>query len=188
MKQNAHYNPKSMRWVISLAVMVILSVLVIIGSVVLVNVNDKMNNQPVDLDFTVSKTIPMAKEENELGVTSVAKALDEKGNEVGYVVKTSVVGYNAEVPIETAVTITSDGKYVYGIEIINQEETEYLGVRIAEDGFKNQFSGKRLPIAGSTGIEKGSKVDLIAKSTISSQAVVDAVNGATEYVNTFILA
>lgn len=123
---------------------------------------------------------------HDLNVTGVENAFDSKGNLIGYVVKTATTGYNADVPIETATTITKDGKIVVGINILKQEETEYLGVRIQQDSFKNQFNGKKLPIADSSTVEKGSKVDIIAKSTISSKAVIDAVNNASEYVNTYL--
>ena len=86
-----------------------------------------------------------------------------------------------------ATTITADGKVVCGIDIIKQEETEYLGVRIATDDFKNQFTDKKLPVSSSNSIEKGSKIDVIAKSTISSQAVIDGVDNAAEYVKTFLV-
>ena len=69
---------------------------------------------------------------------------------------------------------------------MKQEETEYLGVRIQTDEFQNQFKGKKFPIAPSTSIEKGSKVDIIAKSTISSQAVIDGVNNSSKYYQEFL--
>ena len=85
-----------------------------------------------------------------------------------------------------ATTITADGKVVCGVDILKQEETEYLGVRIATDDFKNQFEGKKIPVVSSNGIEKGSKVDVIAKSTISSEAVITGVDNAAEYVTEFL--
>ena len=92
-----------------------------------------------------------------------------------------------QVPIELETTITADGSVVCSVDVLKQEETEYLGVRIETDDFKNQFKGRKLPIVSSNSIEKGAKVDVIAKSTISSQAVIDGVNNATNYLNTFIL-
>lgn len=91
----------------------------------------------MDVGFTIAKTIPAAVQENELGVTGVERAFDSQNNVVAYVVKGTTTGYNAEAPIEMATTITADGKVVCGIDIIKQEETEYLGVRIATDDFKN---------------------------------------------------
>lgn len=186
MKNKAHYNPKSNKQIISLIIMIIVTVALIFASVSLAKVISEKSKASAEIDFSVNITTPIAVKENDLNVTGVENAFDSKGNLIGYVVKTATTGYNADVPIETATTITKDGKIVVGINILKQEETEYLGVRIQQDSFKNQFNGKKLPIADSSTVEKGSKVDIIAKSTISSKAVIDAVNNASEYVNTYL--
>lgn len=185
--KKAHYNPKSLRWLISLIIMLVIGIAVVFGSSALKKLADAKYNTPVDVDFTVAQAVPMSVEENDFNVTSVEKALDAQGNTVAYVIKSSQVGYNAEVPIELETTITADGSVVCSVDVLKQEETEYLGVRIETDDFKNQFKGRKLPIVSSNSIEKGAKVDVIAKSTISSQAVIDGVNNATNYLNTFIL-
>lgn len=182
MSKKAHNNPKSNTWLIPFAIMLVISVGVVFGSVAIQKAVTQANNQPVATDFTITSTTPMAVAENELGITGVEKAFDSTNNVVAYVIKQQAIGYNQESPIEMASTITADGNVVCGIEIISQEETEYLGVRIMEDSFTNQFKGKKLPLKGAGSIVKGSEVDLIARSTVSSQAVVDAVNNAQEYV------
>lgn len=182
----AHYNPKSKRQILSLIIMLVVAVAVVFASIAIKNAVDQKNNESITVDFTVSKSIPVAVSENELGVTGVEKIFDENNQVVAYLIKGTTTGYNAESPIEMSTTVSADGKYVYGIDIIKQEETEYLGVRIATDDFKNQFSGKKLPVSSSNSIEAGSKIDVIAKSTISSQAVIDGVDNAAEYVNTFL--
>lgn len=188
MNKNAHFNPKSKRQILSLLIMIIIAIAVVFASVSIAKANNEKQNATQDLSsFNINITTPIAVKENELNVTGIENAFDNSGNLIGYVVKTKTTGYNAEVPIETATTITKDGKYVVSIDILKQEETEYLGVRIQQDSFKNQFSGKKLPVVSSNSIEKGSKVDVIAKSTISSQAVIEAVDNASEYVNTFVI-
>lgn len=183
MSKTAYFNPKSKKWIISLIVMIILSVGVVFGTIAINKAVTAKNSEPVEIEFTIASTRPVNVIENELGVTGVEEAYDSTGAMVAYVIKQQVVGYNQESPIEMSTTITKDNKVVCGIEIIKQEETEYLGVRICEDGFKNQFNGKKLPIKGAGSISKGSEVDLIARSTISSQAVVDGVNNAQAYLN-----
>ncbi len=187
MNNKAHYNPKSLRWLISLAVMLVLTAGVILGTIAINKAQTEKSSQPVDVDFTISSTTPFAVEANEFNVTGVEKAFDAKGNLVAYVVTLNTVGYNQEVPIEMSATVTKDASVVCGIEIINQEETEYLGVRIQEDGFTNQFTNKKLPVKNSSSIAKGSSVDVIARSTVSSQAVIDGVNNAMSYVETYLL-
>lgn len=187
MSKKAHYNPKSLTWIISVVVMIVLSVGVIFGTYAIDNAVNGKNNEPVAIDFTIEKTEETAVQTNEYDVTSVEKAFDKNGNVVAYVISSSVIGYNQEVPIEMTTTITADAGVVCGIEILKQEETEYLGVRIMEEGFKNQFNGKRLPLKSKADITKGTSIDLIARSTVSSQAVLDGVNNAQKYVQEFLV-
>lgn len=186
MAMKAHSNPKSLKWLISLAVMLVLSACVIVSTILITGAIEKKADAPVELDFTIAQTTPFAVETNELNVTSVDKAFDASGNLVAYVITGTTVGYNQESPIEMATTVTADAGVVCGIEILKQEETEYLGVRIQEDSFKGQFTNRKLPMKAKGSMSKGSSVDMIAKSTISSQAVIDGVNNAQEYVATFL--
>lgn len=186
MKKKAHYNPNSKKWIISLVIMVLISVGVIFATSTITGTIDKKNNTPIQTNFTINTKTPVTVKENELGVKSVEKAFDQQGNLVAYVIKTSNIGYNAEVPIELETTITSDGKIVCGIDVLKQEETEYLGVRIQTDEFQNQFKGRKLPLTSSNSIAKGSKIDIIAKSTISSEAVINGVNNSCQYIQDFL--
>lgn len=186
MAKKAHSNPKSLNWLISLAVMLVLSACVIVGTIFITKAVEKKANAPVELDFTISSTTPFAVETNELNITGVEKALDASGNVVAYVITGTTVGYNAESPIEMATTITADAAVVCGIDILHQDETEYLGVRIMEDSFQAQFDNRKLPMKANGSMSKGSSIDMLARSTISSQAVIDGVNNAQEYVATFL--
>lgn len=186
MKPQAHYNSKSRLWVISFAIMAIISLLVAVGSTVVYNTVNEKNSKPVDVDIKIASTVSLPVQENNSNVTGVEKALDAQGNVVAYVVTGTVVGYNQESPIQMATTITADATVVTGIEIISQNETEYLGVRIQEDSFKNQFSGRKLPVKTSSSVTKGSGIDVIARSTVSSVAVIEGVNNAQSYVQEFL--
>ena len=188
MNNKAHFNPKSKKQLITFVIMAVVSIALVFASSMLAKSINEKNKQSVALnDFVVSDTTPLTLEDNDFNVTAVESALDSSGNVIGYVITTATIGYNAEVPIETATTLTKDGKYVVGIDILKQQETEYLGVRIQQDTFKNQFAGRKLPLSSSNTIEKGSKVDIIAKSTISSNAVIQAVNDASEYARTYLV-
>lgn len=186
MSKKAHYSPKSFSWLVSLIVMIVLSAAVIIGTVAVDKAVTENNSKPVDVDFTIANTIPIAVQENEFNVTGIEKALDAQNNVVAYVVSHNVIGYNQEVPIEMCTTISADASVVCGIDILKQQETEYLGVRIQDEGFMNQFVGKKLPVKSSNSLAKGSNVDVIARSTVSSQAVIDGVNNAMNYVQAFL--
>ena len=181
MSSKAHFNPKSLKWIISLVVMIVLSAGVIFATISADNLANKKYREIYDLSYNVASSESVAlvsASAGEYGITAVEKQLDASGNVIGFLVSGTTVGYNAEVPIEMTATITADGQYVVGIDILKQEETEYLGVRIQGDDFKNQFKGRLLPVVSSVGNDKGSNIDVLAKSTISSEAVINCVSNA----------
>lgn len=185
MSNKAHFNPKSLTWLISLAVMLVLCVGVIFGSKALYNLANEKYNKPVEIDFTIESTndLDISKTNADTySVTSAKEALDASGNVVAYVIEGTTIGYNQESPIEMQTIISADGTLVCGIDVLKQEETEYLGVRIAGADFEKQFEGRYLPVVSGNGTDKGSKIDMLSKSTISSQAVIDAVNNAQSFV------
>lgn len=185
MSSKAHFNPKSLKWIISLVVMIVLSAGVIFATISADNLANKKYREIYDLSYNVASSENVAlvsASAGEYGITAVEKQLDASGNVIGFLVSGTTVGYNAEVPIEMTATITADGQYVVGVDILKQEETEYLGVRIQGDDFKNQFKGRLLPVVSSVGNEKGSNIDVLAKSTISSEAVINGVSNAVEYL------
>ena len=185
MSSKAHFNPKSLKWIISLVVMIVLSAGVIFSTISADNLANKKYREIYDLSYNVASSESVAlvsASAGEYGITAVEKQLDASGNVIGFLVSGTTVGYNAEVPIEMTATITADGQYVVGVDILKQEETEYLGVRIQGDDFKNQFKGRLLPVVSSVGNDKGSNIDVLAKSTISSEAVINGVSNAVEYL------
>lgn len=185
MSSKAHFNPKSLKWIISLVVMIVLSAGVIFATIYADNLANKKYREIYDLSYNVASSENVAlvsASAGEYGITAVEKQLDASGNVIGFLVSGTTVGYNAEVPIEMTATITADGQYVVGVDILKQEETEYLGVRIQGDDFKNQFKGRLLPVVSSVGNDKGSNIDVLAKSTISSEAVINGVSNAVEYL------
>ena len=121
-----------------------------------------------------------AQQQEHYGVLSAAQALDAAGNPTGYAVVVQRTGYKS--PIRLQVLLTADGRTLAGIRVLSQDETEYLGARIANESFAAGFAGRQLPVKLWTSAATGSPVDGLTGSTISAQAVVDAVNGAAAYV------
>ena len=110
------------------------------------------------------------------GATNVAEATAPDGADAlwtadqGVIVQTSAEGYHG--PISVKVGVLADGT-VGGIEVLKEgfEETPGLGERVLTDKeFQAQFAGKSAPVA----------VDVISGATISSDAVIKAVNKALE--------
>lgn len=191
MSKKAHFNPKSLTWILSLVVMIIVCVGVIFGSKAIYDFANKKYNEPVDIDFTIASTSDLdisSMDADKYSVTSVQEAYDSSNNLVAYIVEGTTIGYNQSSPIEMTTIISADGTLVCGIDILHQEETEYLGVRIEEASFKDQFTGRYLPVVASGSTEKGSVIDTLANATISSQAVIDGVNNAQSFVSENLVA
>lgn len=185
MKKKAHFNSKSLTWLISLAVMIIVCAGVIFGSKALYDLANKKYNEPVEINFTIDSTKDVdisAMNTADCNITGVQEAYDASNNLVAYIVDGTTIGYNQESPIEMSTVISADGTLVCKIDILSQEETEYLGVRIADQTFKDQFTGRYLPVVISGSTSKGSAIDGLSGSTISSQAVIDGVNNAQRFV------
>lgn len=124
------------------------------------------------------------------------EALEEKGNleflyeafkgeeKIGYVAAIHEKGFAGD--IKVILGITSDGK-ISGINIggSNFQETAGLGAKAKEPKFSNQFAGKLLPISLRKGGAEAndSNVDAITAATITSNAVVRAVNSVNKTVS-----
>lgn len=129
-------------------------------------------------------------------------ALDEKGNEVGFVVEGSATGYSSEIKVMVGV----DKNFVVnGIKVLSQKETPGLGDKIeeiksadtwvkkikgeskSEEGlrpwFQVQFEGKKSPFK----VKKdGGNIEAVTGATVSSRAVCDAVNKALEGLKSYL--
>ncbi len=82
--------------------------------------------------------------------------------------------------IAAMVGVKPDGA-LSGIAFIAQNETPGLGARIEEAWFRDQFRGKKPPlalVAEGTRSAKPSDMDAITGASITSKAVRDIVNGA----------
>ena len=109
--------------------------------------------------------------------TSVVEALDESGNVIGHVVVNTTKGYGGDISVMTG--IDSEGK-VTGVNILSHAETAGLGAKAAEQNFRDRFLGHIFGITVSKDKAGENSIDAITGATITSRAVVDAVNAAIE--------
>ena len=109
--------------------------------------------------------------------TSVVAALDEGGATIGYVVVNTAKGYGGDISVMTGVD--SDGK-VTGVNILSHAETAGLGAKAAEQSFRDKFVGLVNGITVSKDKAGENSIDAITGATITSRAVVNAVNAAIE--------
>ncbi len=108
---------------------------------------------------------------NTEGCTAALKAVDGRGETLGYVIVAQAKGYGGQVPI--VVAFNTQGVVLEAVAMPS-EETPGLGTRVAEDAYIGQYVG-----LGAEHLSPES-IDLISGATISSKAVLSAFNCAVD--------
>lgn len=121
--------------------------------------------------------------ESDDGTVFVGK--NDKGEIAGYAVSTLSSGYGGQIKVMTG--IATDGTIINIDVYYNDDETPGLGKNTSNESFTSRFIG--LVTSDKIVVDKdyageGQKVDAVTSSTISSRAVIDAVNKATNLYNT----
>ena len=108
-------------------------------------------------------------------IDEVLEAVDENGNTVGYVFAiTNRNAYNP--PLKLALGVDPDGK-ILKIAFIELNETPGKGSKADEPAFKDQFVGKT----------DASAVDTMSGATVTSKAVLNAVNAGLDFFQSVIM-
>lgn len=94
----------------------------------------------------------------------------ENDTTIGYGFVAVGRGYGGEISILVGL---ENKTTVKGIVIISQDETPGLGTRVAEEPFTSQFAGVDID-----DVRLDGEIDAITGSTISSEAIVEAVRNA----------
>lgn len=129
---------------------------------------------------------PSAVEFEEVIAGTLYEGKDAQGNTVGYAVSTVSNGYGGQVKVMTGI---SEGEIINIDVYYNDDETPGLGKNTSNESFTSQFSGlltSEMIVVDKDYSGEGSKVDAVTSSTISSRAVVTAVNEATDIYNEYI--
>ena len=107
-------------------------------------------------------------------IDEVIAAKDAGGNDLGTVISvTNPDGRDA--PISLSVGILPDGT-LSGIVYTDLNETPGIGMKVEDASFTDQFSGVK-----ADKLTLGSEIDAASGATISSEAVVNAVNAALDF-------
>ena len=131
------------------------------------------------------EVLPEAADFEEIAGTSYKNApylgKTEAGETAGYVIVTESKGYGGTIEVMTGITASGE---VSGVTILSQEETVGLGANCEREEFRSQFEGA-LPAEGFTVYKPGAQageggIEALTSATITSNAVVDAVNGALD--------
>jgi electron transport complex protein RnfG len=106
------------------------------------------------------------------------RAFDSSGNLVGYAFFQEYPGAQDKIMIAGG-TDPSFSK-VTGVQIMKNSETPGLGAKITAPDFRNQFFD--IPLDDMKLSKDGGKINAITGATISSNAVIDALNTGVEFV------
>lgn len=129
------------------------------------------------LEVSPSRELQASLAENGVRIGDIYTAAADSGAAVGYVIETvSSEGYNGDIVLY--VGITSDGA-LNAVSILDISETPGLGLQ-AEKVLLPQLCNKAVDqiIYTKTGSTKENEIDAISGATVTTKAVVNAVNGA----------
>ena len=101
---------------------------------------------------------------------------NEAGEEVGYVFTSGAKGYGGTVAVMVGVDMTGT---ITGVEILSHAETPGLGANAVKPDFKDRFIGKSGELTVDKTSNEGQNIQAITAATITSKAVVSAVNAVT---------
>lgn len=116
-------------------------------------------------------------------IASVYTAMDSESNVIGIVVVSAAKGYSGDVTIMSGITLD---RKVTGIKVISDNETPGLGKKVADAPFTQRFLNKKpgLLFSLKATSEDVNKIDAITGVTISSTAMVNALNLAIDFSST----
>lgn len=109
------------------------------------------------------------------------EATDADGNVVGYVFSTASKGYGGDVPLTVGIDASGAITGIVPGDLSN--ETPGLGQNASNDNFRAQFVGKTGKVAVVKNAPGENEIQALTSATITSTAVVNAVNDAVDQFN-----
>ena len=109
----------------------------------------------------------MAAEDLESVSTEASAATEAPAAQTAEVKTATAAGYDGN---DITVNVTDENGVITSLTVDASTQTAGLGQKCAEEAFTSQFVGKSAPLT------LGEGIDAVASATITSQAVVDAVN------------
>lgn len=104
--------------------------------------------------------------------------VDKAGETTGYAFLSVGPGFQGK--IKMMVGLDRERKHLTGMKVLEQVETPGLGNRISEEKFQDQFKGlnfePKIEYVKNKKPEKPNQIQAITGATISSRAVVEAIN------------
>ncbi|MBR3366371.1 MAG: RnfABCDGE type electron transport complex subunit G [Lachnospiraceae bacterium] len=120
-------------------------------------------------------------------INKAIPAVDASGNSVGCVLSvTSAEGFDGNVTLSMG--IDNEGT-ITGIAFTELHETAGMGMRVDEEEFKGQFAGRAVDgftLNKSGGASSDSEINSVSGASITSGAVVNAVNAGLDFFNNVV--
>ncbi len=166
--------------VICLSVSLVLSLTNRITAERISRLEEQKRNEAMSRIFDCDQFLPINTEITDNRINDVYVA----GN-FGFVVTVTTGGYGGDVTV--MVGVNTDGT-VKAVEILDvSSETVGLGQNAAKPEFHSAFAGKGRNISVTKGEPGDNEIKAITGATITSQAVTDAVNIATDFAAEHLL-
>lgn len=109
------------------------------------------------------------------------EATDADGNVIGYVFNTASKGYGGDVPLTVGIDAAGSITGIVPGDLSN--ETPGLGQNASKDSFREQFVGKTGKVSVVKNAPGENEIQALTSATITSTAVVNAVNDAVDQFN-----
>ncbi|NLL72485.1 MAG: FMN-binding protein [Clostridiales bacterium] len=163
-----------LKGIIALAVVTVIAFGVIYGSRILVKDEAKDNNDNGAVVEDLPGAIDVSGAE---GIVAAREITDGGGNVTSYSVTAEATGFNAGFPITMEVIFENDALTIQEVKLISHAETPGYGKKMEEDNYLDQFKGMTATDAES--------IDVISGATVTTNALVDLVNTAYNYISSY---
>lgn len=103
-------------------------------------------------------------------------AASKSGESIGWAIKVAVKGYSGDMTV--LVGIGSDG-VIKGVSILSHSETPGMGAKADDADYLSQYTGRN-----AEALTLGADIDAVTGATVTSSALIGAVNEAIEIYDT----
>lgn len=192
-KKTVNQNPKSELYLIIKNTLILFAITAVAG--LLLSVVNSLTKEPIAAQEIIQRNnafqavLPDATFEElkvDIGeeydkIQGIFVAKDSAGNSAGYAFILANKGYGGTITLVAG--INKEGK-ISGMDVVSHSETPGLGAVADTDKFKERLKGKAAEtLSVVKGNNEGQNVDALSGATITSVAVVDAINQAIDFYN-----
>ena len=139
------------------------------------------------VDGVITATVPADANPDQMDTLYVGY---RNGQEVGFAIRAAGIGFQDTISLLFGYDATTSR--LLGMKVLESKETPGLGDKIYKDlEFVAEFVGAEGPLTGvkpGSGTGQASEVTMITGATISSRAIIKAINAALERMNPLLAA